>query len=74
MARVTKDSRDGRWLARWRDPDGRQRKKSFGRKNEAERFLVALTAGQHRGVYIDPQAGKVTWGCGLSDGRLACPT
>lgn len=81
MARVTKDSRDGRWLARWRDPDGRQRKKSFGRKNEAERFLVALTAGQHRGVYIDPQADKVTvgvwaerWEAGLSHLKVSTAT
>lgn len=73
MAKVTKDPRDGRWLARWRDPDGKQRKKSFTRRAEADRFLVALTAQQHRGAYIDPSAGKVTvavwadrWAEGLS--------
>ncbi|MGL5864003.1 MAG: tyrosine-type recombinase/integrase [Phycicoccus sp.] len=73
MGHVTKDARDGRWLARWRDPDGRQRKKSFPRRTDADRFLVALTAEQHRGTYIAPAAGKVTvevwvrrWSDGLS--------
>src|SRR3954451_3345584 len=73
MARGTKDARDGRWLARWRDPDGRQRKKSFTRKADAERWLTAMTAEMHRGSYLDPAAGKVTmaewaqqWASGLS--------
>lgn len=77
MAKVVKDSRDGRWLARWRDPDGYQRKRSFPRRVEAERFLVALTAEQHRGNYLDPSAGKVTvaawssqWAAGLSHLKL----
>lgn len=73
MAKVTKDPRDGRWLARWRDLEGRQRKKSFPRRVDADRFLTALTAEQHRGTYVDPSAGKVTvavwadrWAGGLS--------
>lgn len=77
MAKVVKDARDGRWLARWRDPDGYQRKRSFPRRAEAERFLVALTAEQHRGNYLDPSAGKVTvaawssqWAAGLSHLKL----
>ena len=41
MAAVTKDPRDGKWLARWRDPTGAQRKKSFRRKVEAERSMTA---------------------------------
>lgn len=73
MGKVGRDSRDGRWLARWRDPDGYQRKRSFRRRVDAERFLVALTAEQHRGNYLDPSAGKITvaawssqWSAGLS--------
>lgn len=73
MAQVVRDSRDGRWLARWRDPSGRQRKKSFRRKVDAERFLSGLLADLHRGSYIDPSGGKVlfsvyaeTWMSGLS--------
>lgn len=62
MASVTKDARDGRWLARWRDPSGRQRKKSFTRKVDAERFLSQLMAEMNRGNYLDPAAGKITVG------------
>ena len=58
MASVSRDTRDGRWLARWRDPGGRQRKKSFTRKADAQRWLDQLRADQHRGQYIDPAAGK----------------
>jgi integrase len=59
VAKVTRDVRDGRWLARWRDPAGRQRKKSFRRRVDAERFLVELQAETYRGRYVDPSAGKL---------------
>lgn len=59
MAKVARDARDGRWLARWRDPSGRQRKKSFPRRVDAERFLIELQAEMNRGRYIDPSAGKL---------------
>lgn len=72
MATITKDARDGKWLARWRDPTGAQRKKSFRRKVDAERFLSDLQAEMHRGTYLDPAAGKMrfqtyaaTWMAGL---------
>ena len=58
MAAVVRDSRDGRWLARWRDPGGRQRKKSFPRRVDAQRWLDQLQASAHRGQYIAPSAGK----------------
>jgi integrase len=75
VASVEKRIRDGNvsWLARWRDPDGRQRKKTFTRKIDAERFLVGLRAEIQRGTYLDPDAGKVAvaqwseqWANGLS--------
>lgn len=61
MASIEKRVRDGSvtWVGRWRDPDHRQRKKSFRRKIDAERFLAAVTADMMRGQYIDPDAGKV---------------
>lgn len=59
MAKVTRDPRDGHWLARWRDPAGRQHKKSFRRRVDAERFLVELQAEMYRGRYVDPSAGKL---------------
>ena len=73
MARVAKDPRDGRWLARWRDPAGKQRKKSFGRKIDAQRWLDQMQAEMHRGQYVDPAGGKVrvsvlaeSWAAGLA--------
>lgn len=46
--------------ARWRDPDGRERSRSFDRKLDAQRFLVTVEADKLRGSYVDPNAGKVT--------------
>lgn len=73
MAQVVRDPRDGRWLARWRDPSGRQRKKSFKRKVDAQRWLDQLTAEMHRGQYFDPARAKTLigsfaqqWAAGLA--------
>jgi hypothetical protein len=46
-----------RWRARYRDPSGRERSKSFTRKVDAERFLVAVEDAKLRGAYVDPAAG-----------------
>ena len=59
MASVSRDPRgNGSWIARWRDPAGKQRKKSFARKVEAQRWLDQLQSEMHRGSYIDPSGGK----------------
>lgn len=72
MASVGKDPRDGRWLARWRDPAGRQHKKSFRRKIDAQRWMDQMQAEMHRGQYIDPAGAKLrvgtyadSWAAGL---------
>jgi hypothetical protein len=49
-----------RWLARWRDDTGAQRKRAFDRRSDAERFLVEVAADLARGAYIDPRAGRTT--------------
>jgi integrase len=51
-----------RWRARYRDPAGRERSRSFARKVDAERFLVAIEDAKLRGAYVDPAAGKVSFG------------
>jgi integrase len=55
MAIPKKRIRNGQvtWLARWRDPDGRQRKKSFAKRSDAARHLAAMEADKARGVYVD---------------------
>jgi integrase len=47
-----------RWQARWRDETGRQRKKNYERRAEAERFLSGIKADLGRGTYVDPSVGK----------------
>jgi integrase len=48
-----------RWLVRWRESNGRQRKKSFVRKSDAESFAANLEHGLRSGSYIAPEAGRV---------------
>lgn len=64
MGSIERRLRDGKltWVARWRDPDGRQHKKSFTRKYDAERFLISVESEKQRGTYIGPGEGKVTFG------------
>ncbi len=49
-----------RWRARYLDPDGRERSRSFSRKIEAERFLAEVEHSKIAGSYRDPDAGRVT--------------
>lgn len=58
MASIGKLS-TGRWQARWREPDGRQRRKTFSRKFDAERFLTGVEGDKLHGTYVDPDAGRI---------------
>lgn len=60
VQRTDRYGQGARWLVRWRDPDGRQRKKSFKRKAEAEAYATTVEHGMMSGSYIAPDAGKVT--------------
>jgi integrase len=62
MASVEKSVRSGRvtWLARWRDPGGTARKKSFQRRLDAERHLIGVRSSLLSGSYVDPVAGRIT--------------
>src|SRR5689334_8821876 len=48
------DRRRGKYVARWREPSGRQRSKSFDRAGDARRYLTEINRSMDRGVYIDP--------------------
>lgn len=54
--------RPSAWVARWREADGRQRKKSFTRRLEAQAYLREVEHALSRGAYVAPSAGKVTVG------------
>jgi hypothetical protein len=53
MAHVEKRG-PGRYRARYNEPDGRERSKTFPRKVDAERFLATIQADLLRGAYVDP--------------------
>jgi integrase len=61
------------WEVLYRDPDGRQRSKSFPRKLDAQRFVTSIEADKLRGTYIDPDVGNVTFGT-FAQGWLATQT
>lgn len=47
------------WGVYWREPDGRERKKFFRRKVDAQAYADELTGKRVRGEYVTPAAGKV---------------
>jgi integrase len=49
-----------RWKARYLDPDGKERSKTFARKVDADKFITTVGAEVLRGTYMDPDAGKIT--------------
>jgi integrase len=52
---------DGKWRARYRDPDGRERASHFETRAAAQSWLDAQTASMVRGDYIDPNAARQTF-------------
>jgi integrase len=48
------------WEARWRDLSGAQRKKSFARKVDADRYATSIEHSMLTGAYVDPAAGRTT--------------
>ena len=61
MAHVEKRG-PGRWRARYRGPDGRERSQTFDRKADAERWLAQVETDKARGQWVDPAAGRITFG------------
>jgi hypothetical protein len=52
---------NGSWRARYRDSDGREHARHFPRKVDAQRWLDEVTASVVTGVYVDPNAGRLTF-------------
>ena len=50
------------WQVRWRDPNGKQRTKSFKRKADATKFANRVEVEIDQGSYVDPQLGKALFG------------
>jgi integrase len=69
MASIRKVERRGKgarssyaWEVRYRDPQRRDRSKTFRTKAEAEAFADAVETDIGRGQFLDPQLGKKTLG------------
>ncbi|MEX2620334.1 MAG: hypothetical protein WD250_08945 [Egibacteraceae bacterium] len=74
MASIRKrPDRPSPWEAVYRDPSGRQRTRSFARKVDAQRFLTTVEADKLRGTYVDPEAGRATFGA-FAEAWLAAQT
>lgn len=59
MAHVQKRG-PGRWRARYRGPDGRERSRTFRRKADAERFLATVETDKVRGTWVDPRLSRTS--------------
>lgn len=64
MADIQKRVTSGgvRWDVRYRDDSRRQRKKSFERKVDAQRFAASVETDLMRGDWIDPDRGRELFG------------
>ena len=51
----------GTWRARYRDDAGKTRSRTFRRKADAHRFMAAVETDVRRGLWIDPQGGKMAF-------------
>lgn len=62
MAAGNIENRGGAYRARYRSADGRHITKTFRKKGDAQRWLATQLASVATGAWIDPKAGKVTFG------------
>ncbi len=56
-----KKTPNGKWMARYRDENGRPRSRTFERKIDATQFLARTSADIQRGEWIDPASRKDTF-------------
>ncbi|MBD0740553.1 tyrosine-type recombinase/integrase [Streptomyces sp. CBMA29] len=57
MANIQKRP-NGKWRARYRDPNGKEHSRHFDRKVDAQRWLDEVTASVLTGQYVDPKSAK----------------
>lgn len=60
MASIEKQP-NGRWKARYRDANGRSKRQTFDRKQDAQNFLDDLSTDRRRGEWIDPRSRRDTF-------------
>jgi len=57
----TRRTPSGRWQARYRDPQGHLRGKTFATKADARRVLERVGTSMQAGDWVDPRLGKMTF-------------
>ncbi len=62
MATGSIENRGGKYRARYWGPEGKQVRKTFTKKGDAQRWLNSQLANMERGDWVDPAAGRVTFG------------
>jgi integrase len=60
VRREDRSDKGKRYRVRYTDPDGKERSRSFARKEDADRFRHTVSADIIRGTYLDPAAGRIT--------------
>jgi integrase len=55
------------WRARYRDPGGKERSRSFARKIDAQRWLAEVETSKFEGTWTDPALGRVKLGEWLTE-------
>ena len=60
MAHIDRRNRGGtiRYVARYIDPAGRERSKSFTRRADAQKYLTDIEAAKLKGIWVDPKHGR----------------
>ena len=60
MAHIDRRNRGGtiRYVARYIDPAGRERSKSFTRRADAQKYLTEIEAAKLKGTWVDPRHGR----------------
>lgn len=61
MAHVRRARSGVGWEARYRDPLGRERSRTFRTRRDAEQFLGRQSADMQRGEYLDPRQVRTTF-------------
>ena len=64
MAHIDRRDRNGtvRYVARYVDPTGRERSKSFTRRADAQKYLTEIEAAKLKGTWVDPAHGRALFG------------
>lgn len=64
MASIERRVQSGtvRYRAHYTDPAGKQRSKSFARKQDARDYLTSIESSKLAGQYVDPTRGRITLG------------